>query len=80
MRSAEKLEQIRVLLTAINHQLSETLPAKRSMDRPTGAGSESPSQANIEPSADVSVEEVESLTDDLFEAATMNAEHPAGVE
>ena len=77
MRSAEKLEQIRVLLTAINNQLAEKPPAKRSVDRPPGAGNESPSRANVETSTDVSVkEEVESLGENLLEAGPL----PTGPE
>jgi hypothetical protein len=81
VKSAEKLEQIRVLLTAINNQLAENPPAARgSVDRQTRPGSESPSQANVETSTDVSVkEEVESLREEILEAgpAPTGPEAPA---
>jgi hypothetical protein len=69
VKSAEKLEQIRVLLTAINNQLAENPPARRSADLETGPVSGSRSQADVETSTDVSVtEEVESLREEILEA------------
>lgn len=79
IKSAEKLEQIRVLLTAINNQLAENAPAaRRSAGRPTGPVGESPSQANVETSTDGSVkEELEPLMEDLLEAGPVPTEREA---
>lgn len=80
VKSAEKLEQIRVLLTAINNQLAENPPVRRSAGRPTGPVGESLSQDNSETSTDVSVkEEVESLRKEILEAgpAPTGPEAPA---
>lgn len=48
MRTAEKLEQIRVLLTAINNQLSGSSQGRKPVDHQTGPAPGSPPPADIE--------------------------------
>lgn len=76
MRTAEKLEQIRVLLTAINHQLAENPRPRQPAAGPTGAVSGSPSQAEVETVTDILVKEEVGPLMDLLEAGPL----PTGPE